>query len=339
MIGFIIRRTIVSIFVVLGIALVSFIVIQLPPGDYADGYKQFLINQGGATEAEAEQQAELFRQRYGLDKPVPAQFVNWITGIVTRGDFGFSFAYKKDVGELIRERLPRTLLLAVLAHILSTIVGIAIGMYVAPRQYSFIDNLMAFLAFVLAALPRFWIALALIFWLVFTMEVEHVSNFHSPQYAIQPWFTGELSDTFAKGWDLIKHIWPVVFIAGLGGVARNMRVMRGNMLDELNAQYVTTARSKGLTESKVMSKHAVPNALHPIIMYQGTVLPYMLQGELQASIILGLPTIGTLLLSSLRSQDVYISASCLLIYGALLVVGNLIADVTLAVLDPRIRYA
>ncbi len=339
MIGFIIRRTIVSLFVVLGIALVSFIVIQLPPGDYADGYKAFLVNQGGATEAEAEQQANLFRQRYGLDKPMPIQFINWVGGIVTKGSFGFSFAYKKDVGILIAERLPRTLLLAVLAHIVSTIVGLAIGMYVAPRQYSFIDNLMAFLAFIMAALPRFWIALALIFWLVFTMDVKHVSSFHTPQYALQPWFTGELSDTFAKGWDLAKHIWPVVFIAGLGGVARNMRVMRGNMLDELNAQYVTTARSKGLTESKVMSRHAVPNALHPIIMYQGTVLPYMLQGELQASIILGLPTIGTLLLSSLRSQDIYISASCLLIYGALLVLGNLIADISLAVLDPRIRYA
>ena len=339
MIGFIIRRTIVSIFVVLGIALVSFIVIQLPPGDFADGYQSFLIEQGGATEAEAEAQADLLRVRYGLDKPLPIQFLNWIGGIVTEGSFGFSFAYKRDVGELIAERLPRTMLLALLAHITSTIVGIAVGMYVAPRQYSFADNLAAFLAFVMSAIPRFWLALAILFFLVFTLDVQHVSSFHSPQYAIQPWFTGEIGDTFAKLWDLLKHIWPVVFIAGLGGVARNMRVMRGNMLDELNAQYVTTARSKGLTERKVMSRHAVPNALHPIIMYQGTVLPYMLQGELQVSIILGLPTIGTLLLTSLRNEDVYISASCLLIYGVLLVAGNLIADIGLAVLDPRIRYS
>lgn len=332
MVGFIVRRFVVSIFVVLGIALVSFIVIQLPPGDYADTYKAFLINQGGATESEAEQQATLFRQRYGLDKPMPVQFVNWIWGIVSEGSFGFSFAYKRDVGELIAERLPRTLLLAVLAHITSTIVGIAVGMYVAPRQYSFVDNLSAFIAFVLAALPRFWIALAILFFLVFTMDQQHVTSFYSPRYAIAPWSVGKVLD-------LLKHIWPVVFIAGLGGVARNMRVMRGNMLDELNAQYVTTARSKGLTERSVMSRHVVPNALHPIIMYQGTVLPYMLQGELQASIILGLPTIGTLLLTSLRNEDVYISASCLLIYGVLLVLGNLIADISLAVLDPRVRYS
>ncbi len=332
MIGYIIRRFIASIFVVLGIAMVSFVVIQLPPGDYADTYKAFLINQGGATESEAEAQADLFRARYGLDRPLPIQFVNWVWGIVSRGEFGFSFAYKRDVGELIAERLPRTMLLAVLAHITSTVVGIAVGMYVAPRQYSLVDNISSFIAFVLAALPRFWIALAILFFLVFTLNQKHVTAFYSPQYAIAPW-------SLAKVWDLLKHIWPVVFIAGLGGVARNMRVMRGNMLDELNAQYVTTARAKGLTERQVMSRHAVPNALHPIIMYQGTVLPYMLQGELQASIILGLPTIGTLLLTALRNEDIYISASALLIYGVLLVAGNLIADVCLAVLDPRIRYA
>lgn len=339
MIGFIIRRFLVSIVVVIGIAIVSFIVIQLPPGDYADTYKAFLINQGGATQSEAEAQAEIFRIRYGLDKPMPIQFVEWLWGIVSEGSFGFSFAYKRDVGELIAERTPRTLLLAVLAHLTSTVVGIAIGMYVAPRQYSFADNFAAFLSFVLAALPRFWIALGLLFLLVFTFDVEHVTSFYSPQYAVQPWFTGDIRDTFAKLMNLLQHIWPVIFIAGLGGVARNLRVMRGNMLDELNAQYVTTARSKGLTERKVMSRHAVPNALHPIIMYQGTVLPYMLQGELQASIILGLPTLGTLLLTALRSEDVYISASVLLIYGVLLVAGNLIADICLAVLDPRIRYS
>ena len=133
MIGFIVRRFGVSVAVVLGIALVSFIVIQLPPGDYADGYKSFLIEQGGATEAEAEEQAELFRQRYGLDKPLPLQFFVWVRDMVTKGSFGFSFAYKRDVGELIAERLPRTLLLAVLAHLTSSAVGIVAGIFVAPR--------------------------------------------------------------------------------------------------------------------------------------------------------------------------------------------------------------
>lgn len=342
MVGYIVRRFIVSLFVVLGIALVSFIVIQLPPGDYADNYKTFLIQQGGASEAEAERQAALFRARYGLDKPMPIQFYNWMKGILLDGSFGFSFAYKRDVGQLIMERFPRTLLLAILAHLISTVVGIAVGIYIAPRQYSIVDNVAALLAFIMAALPRFWIALAIIYFLVFTMGQQHVSSFYSPAYAVTPWAFGsmaEIQQSWLKLVDLFRHIWPVVFIAGLGGVARNMRVMRGNMLDELNAQYVTTARSKGLSEGQVMWRHTVPNALHPIIMYQGTVLPYMLQGELQASIVLGLPTVGTLLLGSLRQQDVYIAASVLLIYGVLLVVGNLLADITLAVLDPRIRYS
>jgi peptide/nickel transport system permease protein len=241
-------------------------------------------------------------------------------------------AYARDVGGLIAERLPRTLLLALLAHLTSTVVGIFVGIYVAPRQYSLSDNVASLLAFFLASLPRFWIALVIIYTLVFTLGQQHVSSFNSPQYVLAPWSLDKLID-------FIKHIWPVVFIAGLGGVARNMRVMRGNLLDVLNAQYVTTARAKGLTENKVMYKHAVPNALHPIIMYQGAVLPYMLTGELEAAIVLSIPTMAPMFYDSLLNQDIYISGSFLLMYGVALVVGNLIADLLLAVLDPRIRYA
>jgi len=149
---------------------------------------------------------------------------------------------------------------------------------------------------------------------------------------VAPWTWGRVVDMF-------KHVWPVLVIAGLGGVARNMRVMRGNLLDVLGAQYVQTARSKGLRESRVMMKHAVPNALHTIVAYQGTVLPYMMAGELEAAIVLGLPTMGPLFYESLVNQDIYISGSLLLIYGALILIGNLLADIFLAVLDPRIRYS
>ena len=330
MINFILRRLAYAVVLLFGISLVSFIIIQLPPGDFAQIYRDRLMNQQGLSESEAERAADLLRARYGLDQPAPIQFLTWLKGIVTEGSFGFSFAYKKDVGELIAERLPRTLLLAVLAHLTSTVIGIAVGIYVAPRQYSWSDNISAFIAFILASLPRFWIALVIIYILVFGFGQQHVSSFYSPQYALEPWSWGKVVDMF-------KHIWPVIVVAGLGGVARNMRVMRGNLLDELNAQYVTTARSKGLTEGKVMFRHAVPNALHPIVMYQGTVLPYMLQGELQAAIVLSLPTLGPMFYDSLLNQDIYISGSFLLIYGALLVLGNLIADICLVVLDPRVR--
>lgn len=331
MINYIIRRLLFAIVVLIGISIVSFIVIQLPPGDFATVYRERLINQGGMSVDEAEKAAEIFRKRYGLDKPLHIQYINWIKGIVTEGSFGYSMAYSKDVGELIAERLPRTLILALLAHATSSIVGILVGIYVAPRQYSLSDNLASLFAFIFASLPRFWIALVIIYLLVFTFGQKHVSSFYSPEYAVAPWSWGKLVNFF-------EHIWPVIVIAGLGGVARNMRVMRGNLLDVLNAQYVMTARSKGLTERKVILKHAVPNALHPIIMYQGMVLPYMIQGELEAAIVLSLPTMSPLFYDSLINQDIYITGSLLLMYSVLLVLGNLLADLALGILDPRIRY-
>jgi peptide/nickel transport system permease protein len=331
MINFILRRLLISLLVLLGISIVSFAVIQLPPGDFASSYKSFLTNQGGMTGEEAERAAQVVRERYGLDQPLPVQFFYWIKGIVTEGKFGFSFAYRKDVGELIAERLPRTLLLALIAHAISTIVGLTVGIYVASRQYSLADNVSAVVAFIFTAIPRFFLALVIIYMLVFTFKQEHTFSFFSPQYVTAPW-------SWAKLVNFIQHIWPVVLIAGLGGIARNMRVMRGNLLDVLNAQYVTTARSKGLTESRVINKHAVPNALHPIIAYQGTALPYMIQGEFEAAIVVNLPTMPPLFYDSLVTQDIYIAGSFLLMYGAMIVMGNLLADVFLAVLDPRIRY-
>jgi peptide/nickel transport system permease protein len=321
-----------AVVVLVGISAVSFVVIQLPPGDFATVYKQRLINQAGMSASEAEAVAEVFRERYGLDKPIFIQYVNWVKGIVTEGNFGFSMAYGRDVGELIAERLPRTILLALLAHATSTLVGVVVGIYIAPRQYSLSDNVAAFVAFIFTSLPRFWVALVIIYLLVFVFKQQHVSSFFSPQYVLAPW-------SWPKLLDFIKHIWPVIVIAGMGGVARNMRVMRGNLLDVLNAQYVTTARSKGLTENQVMYKHAVPNAMHPIIMYQGMVLPYMVQGELQAAIVMSIPTISPMFYDSLINQDIYITGSILLMYSVMLVIGNILADVFLAILDPRIRYA
>ncbi len=331
MFNFILRRTLGSIPVLLGISLVAFIIIQLPPGDYGSIYKQALISQGGLSVEEAEAMAQKFRVRYGLEKSLPMQYLTWITGIVTKGEFGYSFAYKKDVGLLIAERLPRTIALALTAHLISTLVGIMIGIYVAPRQYSFADNAGAFMSFTLTSIPRFSLALIIMYLLVFVFDQKHVSSLYSPEYVMASW-------SFGKFVNLLKHVWPVIAIAGLGGVARNMRVMRANLLDVLNAQYVQTARSKGLTEMNVMVKHAVPNALHPIIMYQGMVLPYMIQGSMEAAIVLSIPTLGPMFANSLVNQDIYVSGSFLLIYGIMLVAGNLLADIGLSILDPRIRY-
>lgn len=328
--SYILRRLGSAVVVLLAISMVAFIIIQLPPGDFADSYENTLINQGNMPVEQAHEAADKLRDRYGLNDPIPVQYVNWISGIVLRGEFGFSFSYRKDVGELIAERLPRTIGVALAAHALSTIIGVGIGIYVANRQYSIADNTAAFFAFLATSIPRFSLALIIVYWLAFTMGQDDVGSFHSREYVLAPW-------SIDKFVDLLKHVWPVIFIAGFGGVARNLRVMRGNLLDVLNAQYVTTARSKGLSERRVINRHAVPNALHPIVAYQGTVLPYMLQGELEAAIVLGLPTLAPLFYDALLNQDIYISGSMLLIYGGLLVMGNLIADIGLGVLDPRLK--
>ncbi len=332
MISYLIRRLLSAVTVLLVVSAIAFVVIQLPPGDFTDIYKAQLITQGGLTETEAEAAAEEMRARYGLDVPVPVQYVNWIIGIVTRGEFGYSFRYKEDVGSLIAERLPRTIGLAAAAHATSTIVGLLVGIFVGQRQYSLSDNVAAVVAFILTSLPRFFLALVIIYILVFTFDQQSVTSFYSPEYVVAPWSVG-------KFLDLLKHVWPVIAIAGLGGVARNLRVMRGNLLDVLNAQYVVTARSKGIKERRVVNRHAVPNALHPIVAYQGTAIPYMVQGELEAAIVLSLPTVAPMFYGSLRNQDIYITGSILLLYGALLVAGNLLSDIFLAVLDPRIRYS
>jgi peptide/nickel transport system permease protein len=331
MLNYFIRRIVIAFFLLIGIGIVSFVVIKLPPGDFASRYRQFLIDRGTPSD-EAERAAQIVREQYDLDKPLASQFTLWIGGIVTEGKFGYSFAYRKDVGELIADRLPKTLLLAVLSHIISTVVGVGLGIFVAPRKYSIWDNISAVLAFIFTSVPRFSLAIIFLYVLVIEFDQPSISNFYSPQYVFAPW-------SLAKIVDMFSHIWPVLVIAGLGGVAYNMRVMRGNLLDVMGAQYVQTARSKGLRERIVLVRHAVPNALHTIVAYQGTVLPYMMAGELEVAIVLGLPTLGPLFYESLVNQDIYISGSLLLIYGALILIGSLLADVLLSVLDPRIRYS
>jgi peptide/nickel transport system permease protein len=331
MLSYIFRRLVIAFFMLIGIGTVSFIVIKLPPGDFASRYQQYLLDRGAPLE-EAQRSAQIVRQQYGLDKPTTTQFFLWVRDMVTSGKFGYSFAYRKDVGLLIADRLPKTLMLALLCHAISTVVGVGLGIFVAPRKYGFWDNLWAILAFIFTSVPRFSIAIIIMYIVVIDLKLPSMSSFYSPQYVFAPWSLDKVVDMF-------KHIWPVLVIAGLGGVARNLRVMRANLLDVLGAQYVQTARSKGLRETIVILKHAVPNALHTIVAYQGTVLPYMIQGELEAAIVLGLPTMGPLFYESLVNQDIYVSGSLLLMYGAMILIGNLLADIFLAVLDPRIRYS
>ncbi len=332
MLRFIINRLLSSIFILFVITVVAFTIIQLPEGDFAEVYKAELIGLGGQSEEQAEEAANKLRDKYGLLDPLPVQYLKWIGAIVLRGDFGWSFSQRVDVSDLLAQRLPRTIGIALAAHAISSLVGILVGIYVANRQYSVADNVAATFAFLATSVPRFSLALIIVYFLAFGLNWEHVSALHSPEFRYADW-------SIAKAIDLLKHVGPVILIAGLGGVARNMRVMRGNLLDVLNQQYVTTARSKGLEERKVINRHAVPNALHPIIAYQGTVLPYMFQGELEAAIVFGIPTIAPMFVEALLKEDVFLSGSIMLLYGILLIAGNFIADMVLGLLDPRITFS
>lgn len=330
MLRFLTMRILAAIPVLIVLSVVTFAIIQAPPGDYADFIRAQLMNQGGASAVVAEAQAEAYRQAHGLNDPIIVQYFRWIWGILTRFDFGNSFFYNKPVSTVVAERLPRTLMLALVCHILASIFGITFGIIAATRQYTWIDSTLSFVSFLGMTVPRFLMAIIIVYILVFKLNVQEIGSFFSPQYGGAPW-------SWAKFVDLVKHVWPVVAIATFGGLAYNMRVMRGNLLDTLNAQYVETARAKGLRESQVVLRHAVPNALHPLVMYQGVVLPYMLTGEIEVAIVFALATVGPAIVGSMAVGDVYVTATFMLVLATTLIIGNIIADMLLALLDPRVR--
>jgi peptide/nickel transport system permease protein len=220
--------------------------------------------------------------------------------------------------------------LALVCHILASVIGIGLGILAATKQYSWVDTALGMVSFLGMTIPRFLLAIIILYVMVFRLNVQEVGMFFSAKYGGAPW-------SWDKFVNLVYHIWPVVFIATFGGLAYNMRVMRANLLDVLNAQYIETARAKGLPEAAVIMKHAVPNALHPLIAYQGVVLPYMLSGEIEVAIVFGLATVGPAIVGSMGVGDVFVTATFMLVLATTLIIGNIIADILLVVLDPRIR--
>jgi len=330
MLRFLLMRIGGAIPLLLLLSIVTFAIIQAPPGDYADYIKSMLINQGGVPADQAEIQAQAYRVANGLDQPILVQYFNWIWGIITRFDFGHSYYYNKDVGIVVADRLPATIALALVCHILASLLGIGLGIIAATRQYSWADTLLGIISFLGMTIPRFLLAIIILYILVFRLNVSEVGMFFSARYGGQPW-------SWDKFVNLVQHVWPVVFIATFGGLAYNMRVMRGNLLDVLNAQYIETARAKGVPESGVIMRHAVPNALHPLLAYQGVALPYMLTGEIEVAIVFGLATVGPAIVGSMGVGDVYVTATFMLVLATTLIIGNIIADLLLVALDPRIR--
>jgi peptide/nickel transport system permease protein len=330
MLRFLVMRILGAIPLLVLLSVVTFAIIQAPPGDYGDYIRAMAVNQGGATFEQAEAQAQMYREQHGLNDPLVVQYFRWITGIVTRFDFGHSLYYNKEVGQVVAERLPATILLALTCHVLASVLGIGLGIVAATRQYSWTDTILGIVSFMGMTIPRFLLAIIILYVLVFRLNVSEVGMFFSARYGGAPW-------SWDKIVNLVQHVWPVVFIATFGGLAYNMRVMRANLLDVLNSQYVETARAKGLPEGAVIMKHAVPNALHPLVAYQGVVLPYMLTGEIEVAIVFGLATVGPAIVGSMGVGDVYVTATFMLVLATTLIIGNIIADLLLVALDPRVR--
>jgi peptide/nickel transport system permease protein len=308
------------------ISVISFVIIQLPPGDYLTSYVAQLRTQGDLVD---EQEIESLKQRYGLGQPIYVQYYKWITGILFRGDWGQSMEWQKPVKDLIWERLLLTMVLSAFSMILSWSISIPVGVYSATHQYSILDYAMTFWSFIGLGVPDFLIAL-IVMWLAMSQLGLNVGGLFSEQYVLAPW-------SWAKVVDMLKHIWIPMVILAFGAGAGGIRTTRANMLDELHKPYVVTARAKGLTEGRVIWKYPVRVALNPFFSTVGWSLAGLISGTTMVSMVLSLQTTGPLLLRALTSQDMYLAGSFILLLSALTVVGTLLSDLLLAYVDPRIR--
>jgi peptide/nickel transport system permease protein len=268
------------------------------------------------------------RKSYGLDQPFIVQYGKWFYRFV-QGDMGVSFLYTEKVKVIILERLPATLLLSFTSLLVIYLISIPVGIYAARRQYSIGDFMAAFFGFIGMAVPGFLLALILM-WIAYQGFGVSIGGLQSPQFMDQPM-------SWAKMVDFMKHLPVPIIVITLSGTAALIRTMRATLLDELGKQYVTTARAKGLKESRLINKYPVRAAMNPIISSGGWLLPELFSGETIAAIVLGLPTIGPLLYRALLGEDMYLAAGCLMILSFLTIVGLLISDIILAITDPRIR--
>ncbi len=323
---YVIKRILWAIPFLFVVSLVAFALIQAPPGDYVTTFAATLAQSGDVVDME---RLNALRERYGLDQPFIVQYWKWISGVV-QGDFGISFEWQQPVSGLIWERLALSVTLALSTLLFTWAVAFPVGIYSAVRKYSVGDYFWTTVSFFGVATPSFLTALVLMYIAVVYFGAN-VSGLFSEQFQTAPW-------SWAKFVDLLKHLWIPVVILGTSSSASMIRIMRANLLDELNKPYVTTARAKGLSEFRLLMKYPVRLALNPFVSTIGWVLPSLVWGAVIVSVVLSLPTTGPLLLRALLSQDMYLAGTVILLLSVLTVVGTLISDILLAVLDPRVRY-
>lgn len=320
------RRLLYMIPTLIVISIISFVLIQLPPGDFLSSYIATLAASGDHVDAALE---AALRKRYGLDQPLYVQYFKWISGML-RGDFGYSFEWNRPVSELIGERLALTMVVSVSSLLFAWVVALPIGVLSAVRQYSLLDYFFTFIGFIGLAIPNFMLALILMYTANRYFGVS-VGGLFSAEYADAPWSVGKILD-------LLKHLWIPIVIVGTAGTAGLIRITRANLLDELRKPYVETARAKGVKEWRLVLKYPVRIALNPFISTVGFIFPQIVAGEVVTSVVLSLPTTGPLLLRALLSQDMYLAGSFVFLLATLTVIGVLVSDILLAWLDPRIRY-
>lgn len=308
------------------VSMVSFILIQLPPGDFLTSYKAELEATGNRVSAEL---LEGLRKRYGLGQPIYVQYYKWMSGMF-QGDMGISFQWNKPVSELIWGRFRLTVLLSLFTLIFTWIVAFPIGIYSALNHYSIGDYVFTFFGFLGRAIPNFMLALTFMYFGYKYLGISTWGLF-SEQYIDAGWSIG-------KFLDLLQHLIIPITVVGTAGTAGLIRIMRANLLDQLNQQYVITAKAKGLPAWKVIWKYPVRIALNPFISTLGWTLPRLISGATITSVVLSLPTCGPLFLGALMNQDMYLAGSFILLLSGLTIVGTFISDLLLAWVDPRIRY-
>jgi peptide/nickel transport system permease protein len=326
MLGYIIRRVLMMIPTVILISVVSFIALQLPPGDYLTDYAAQLSQQGESADQEA---INALRERYGLGQPVYVQYGKWVYGIITRGDWGQSMEWQRPVSQLIWDRMGLTVALAVFSLLISWLIAIPVGVYTATHQYSIPDYLMSTFSFLGVGVPAFLWAL-IIMYVAQSQFGLNVGGLFSEKYIVAPW-------SWDKVVDLAKHIWIPCLIVALVHTAAELRTTRANLLDELNKPYVELARAKGLTERRLIWKYPVRVALNPFFSTVGWSLASRISDITLMSVVLSLETTGPMQLRALVSQDMYLAGSILVLLSVLVVVGTLVSDILLAWADPRIR--
>jgi len=304
---------------------VIFVIIQAPPGDFLTAYVATLASSGSSLSAE---QIAAMRHQYGLDQPMIVQYFLWMQHLL-QGDFGLSLEYQRPNAELISEMLGLTLALALFSFVLTWVLAIPAGIYSATHPRSVGDHILTVINYIGVATPNFMLALILM-WVAFAYFDVSVTGLFSPDYVNAPWSWGRVAD-------LLEHIWLPALVLGIAGTARLSRIMRANLLDELNKPYVVTARAKGMKEWRLVLRYPVRLAFNPLVSTIGWYLPLLFSGSLIVATVMNLPNIGPLLLRALVNQDMYLAGGILLIYSFLTVVGTLVSDVLLALLDPRIR--